>query len=121
MLFSVRAPVGRLNVTKDRVVIGRGLAAINQKEGCQSYLFYLLKERFFKDNVVGNGAIFASISKDELLGLKFVVPDKSLILRFNNLAVQLDEKIAALDSQIKLLKQARDCLLPKLMSGELEV
>lgn len=121
VLFSVRAPVGRLNVTKNKIVIGRGLAAINQKDGCQSYLLYMLKERFFKDDVVGNGAIFASISKDELLRLKFVVPDKSLILRFNNLAVQFDAKIAALDSQTKLLKQARDRLLPKLMSGELEI
>lgn len=121
VLFSVRAPVGRLNVTKNRIVIGRGLAAINQKDGCQSYLFYLLKERFFKDDVVGNGSIFASISKDELLGQRFIVPDKGLIMRFNDLAVQLDKKIAALDSQTQLLKQARDRLLPKLMSGEIEV
>ena len=121
VLFSVRAPVGRLNVTKNRIVIGRGLAAINQKDGCQSFLFYLLKERFFKDDVVGNGSIFASISKDELLGQRFIIPDKGLIMRFNDLAVQLDKKIAALDSQTQLLKQARDRLLPKLMSGEIEV
>lgn len=67
ILFSVRAPVGRLNLTRNRVVIGRGLAAINHRLGKQSYLFYLLKEHFFKDDVIGNGAIFASISKDELL------------------------------------------------------
>lgn len=52
ILFSVRAPVGRLNITKNKVVIGRGLAAINQADGCQSYLYYLLKNRFFKDNIV---------------------------------------------------------------------
>ena len=121
VLFSVRAPVGRLNITKNKIVIGRGLAAINHKAGCQSYLFYLLKERFFKDDIIGNGSIFASISKDELLGQKFVVPDKDLILRFNGLVAQIDEKIAGLDGQIELLKEARDRLLPKLMSGEVEV
>ena len=121
VLFSVRAPVGRLNVTKNKIVIGRGLAAINHKAGCQSYLFYLLKERFFKDDIVGNGSIFASISKDELLGQKFVVPDKDMILRFNGLVTQIDEKIAGLDGQIELLKEARGRLLPKLMSGEVEV
>ena len=121
VLFSVRAPVGRLNITKNKIVIGRGLAAMNQKDGYQSYLFYLLKERFFKDDVVGNGSIFASISKDELLGQIIVVPNKDLILRFNGIATQLDEKITALDGQIELLREARDRLLPKLMSGELEV
>ncbi len=44
ILFSVRAPVGRLNITKNKIVIGRGLAAINHRSGMQSYLFYLLKE-----------------------------------------------------------------------------
>ena len=121
VLFSVRAPVGRLNITKNKIVIGRGLAAINQKDGYQSYLFYLLKERFFKDDVVGNGSIFASISKDELLRQRFTFPAKDLIVRFNNLVAQLDKKIAALDSQTELLKQARDRLLPRLMNGELEV
>lgn len=121
VLFSVRAPVGRLNITKNKIVIGRGLAAINHKAGCQSYLYYLLKERFFKDDIVGNGSIFAAISKDELLGQKFVVPVSGLVLRFNSLAAQIDEKIAALDSQTELLKEAHDRLLPKLMSREVEV
>ena len=43
ILFSVRAPVGRLNLTKNKVVIGRGLAAINHRRGAQSYLFYIFK------------------------------------------------------------------------------
>ena len=44
ILFSVRAPVGRLNITKNKIVIGRGLSAINHKEHLQSFLFYLLKQ-----------------------------------------------------------------------------
>lgn len=121
ILFSVRAPVGRLNFTKNKIVIGRGLSAMNHKQGKQSYLFYLLKERFFKDDIVGNGSIFASISKNELLSQQFIVPTQELIEAFNNVANNIDEKIAVLDSQISLLSQARDRLLPKLMSGELEV
>lgn len=121
ILFSVRAPVGRLNITKNEIVIGRGLAAITHKLGYQSYLFYMLKERFFKDNLVGNGAIFASITKDELLNQMFINPDEELVRKFNETAKNIDDKIKALDSQTELLKQARDRLLPKLMSGEIEV
>lgn len=117
ILFSVRAPVGRLNVTKNKVVIGRGLAAINQTDGCQSYLYYLLKNKFFKDNIVGNGSIFASVSKDELLNQKFLIPERNLMMQFEKIVSQMDKQIENLDSKNKKLIEARDRLLPKLMSG----
>lgn len=119
VLFSVRAPVGRLNITKNNIVIGRGLAAIKHIKGYQSFLFYLLKERFFKDNIIGNGAIFASITKEELLNLEFLIPSDNLIQRFNSLAKNMDDEIMNTDEQIRLLTEARDRLLPKLMSGEI--
>ena len=121
VLFSVRAPVGRLNITKNKVVIGRGLAAMTHKKGYQSYLFYLLKERFFKDNIIGNGAIFASISKNELHNLDFITPTDDLAVRFNTIAGNLDDEIMKADTQICLLTEARDRLLPKLMNGEIKV
>lgn len=121
ILFSVRAPVGRLNLTRNRVVIGRGLAAVNHRLGKQSYLFYLLKEHFFKDDVIGNGAIFASISKDELLAQQFTIPVSNLIEQFNVIVNDMDGRIAELAEQVTLLIEARDRLLPKLMSGEIEL
>lgn len=121
VLFSVRAPVGRLNLTKGKIVIGRGLAAINHRQGFQSFLFYLLKEHFFKDDIIGNGSIFASISKGELLNQKFLIPSSDLVKRFDGIASGLDQKIDALSEQTRLLTEARDRLLPKLMSGEIEV
>lgn len=121
ILFSVRAPVGRLNFTKNKIIIGRGLAAINHKAKCQSFLFYMLKDRFFKDDILGNGAIFASISKDELLNQQFVIPNDELLQKFNTIASGIDAKIAAADAQMQLLTQSRDRLLPKLMNGELDV
>lgn len=121
ILFSVRAPVGRINITKNKIVIGRGLAAINHKFGYQNYLFYLLKERFFKDNLIGNGSIFSSISKDELLAQKFMVPVDSLVKYYNHIAENIDLKIFALDTQIKVMIEARNRLLSKLMNGEIEV
>lgn len=121
ILFSVRAPVGRINITKNKIVIGRGLAAINHKFGYQNYLFYLLKERFFKDNLIGNGSIFSSISKDELLAQKFMIPVDSLVKYYNHIAENIDLKIFALDTQIKVMIEARNRLLLKLMNGEIEV
>lgn len=121
ILFSVRAPVGRINITRNRIVIGRGLAALKHKSGYQSYLFYLLKHCYFKDNVVGNGSVFPAISRDELLKQNFLIPPTQLIQAFDDLAERLDQRIATLDKQMRLLEQVRNGLLPKLMSGELEV
>ena len=121
ILFSVRAPVGRLNITKNKIVIGRGLAAMNHKDGFQSFLFYMLKDRFFMDNIIGNGSIFASISKAELLCQEFIVPPMKTIKAFESFASKLDKKIESVDTQIRLLTEARDRLLPKLMSGEIDI
>ena len=121
ILFSVRAPVGRLNITREKIAIGRGLSAINSKQGLQSFIFYLLKNKFFKDDIVGNGAIFSSITKNELLEQKFLIPDEMTSRLFDVVVKEVDKKIECLDSQINYLTEARDRLLPKLMSGEIEV
>ena len=81
----------------------------------------MLKEKFYKDNIVGNGSIFASISKNELLAQEFIVSNDELAKQYNAIVSDIDKKIESLDSQLLFLKEARDRLLPKLMSGELEV
>jgi type I restriction enzyme S subunit len=121
ILFSVRAPVGRINITKNKIVIGRGLAAINHREGLQSFLFYMLKNRFYKDDLIGNGAIYASITKSALHSQEFLIPSDNLANKFNSVAKSIDQQITNADQQIILLKQARDRLLPRLLSGEIEV
>lgn len=119
ILFSVRAPVGRINMTNNKVAIGRGLASINHKKGFQSFLYYLLKSFFFEENIIGNGAIFASISKEDLYNLLFLIPDEKLVVDFNKVASNIDGKIKNINNQIHILIEARDRLLPKLMSGEI--
>src|SRR5690606_12121295 len=58
ILFSVRAPVGRLNIANKKIVLGRGLSAIRHKDGQQAFLWEQLRNRFTKDDMMGNGAIF---------------------------------------------------------------
>lgn len=121
ILFSVRAPVGRLNITMNKIVIGRGIAAINSKQGYQSFLFYMLKEKFYKEDILGNGSIFSSITKKELLKLQFVIPVFELIEKYEKIVEPIDKDIVVLNKKVQGLKEARDRLLPKLISGEIEV
>ena len=66
ILFSVRAPVGRVNFTKWKSCIGRGNAGIFAKNKEQNFLYFLLKylEKSIKLNATGT--IFTSINGNEL-------------------------------------------------------
>lgn len=121
ILCSVRAPVGRLNLTRDKIAIGRGLSAMRSRAGHQSLLFYQLDALFVEEDMIGGGAIFASVGKKELFGQLVLQPCTNIAGTFNRLAADLDAQIENLDSQNQELAKARDLLLPKLMSGQLDV
>lgn len=121
ILCSVRAPVGRLNITLDKIVIGRGLAAVRSKTQSQSFLYFQLKNFFFKDDLIGSGSIFASVTKTDLENAELINPSQNLIDEFQKISEPTDEQIRVLSLQNQKLKQARDLLLPRLMSGEIAV
>ena len=121
ILFSVRAPVGRLNIANEKIILGRGLAAINHKKGWNNFLLYQLQKIFFEDNLMGGGAIFSSVTKKDVERIKLIHASEELTRQFNEIAFNIDEAIKVLTKQNKSLKEARDILLPRLMTGMIDV
>ena len=121
ILLSVRAPVGRINITLDRIVLGRGLSAVRSKTGNQSFLLYALKEHFYAEDIIGTGAIYAATNKKELGAQLLMVPTERIIGEFEDISAPIDRQIANLYKSIEHLTKARDLLLPKLMNGTLAV
>ena len=121
ILFSVRAPVGRINITTDKIVIGRGLSAIRSKLGQQNLLFYALKSHFFKEDMIGGGAIFAAITKKDLHGVELMQAPDRIAEMFMEHVRPIDIQIENLQQTIDDLIQARNLLLPRLMNGEVTV
>ena len=121
ILFSVRAPVGRINIAPDKIIIGRGLAAIRSRTDQQNFLFYALKNWFFKEDIMGSGAIFAAITKKDLHGVELLQTSDQIAKMFMAHVVPIDLQIEKLHQSNEQLTQARDLLLPRLMSGEMEV
>ena len=121
ILFSVRAPVGRINFTNEKICIGRGLCAFRSKMGFQNYFYHQLKEFFFTEDVIGNGAIFNAVTKVELMKVKLKTPRKKIQKEFEDEAQQIYNLILNLTKQNTKLREARDILLPKLVNGEIEV
>lgn len=75
ILFSVRAPVGDVNVATEKSCIGRGVAALRMKNGNNDYLYFLLKkhQRYFKG--ISGGTTYESINKDQIENIELVIPD----------------------------------------------
>ena len=121
ILISVRAPVGRINIANTRLIIGRGLSAIRHRDNLQSFLYYQMKNIFLEENTMGSGSIFNAIIKEDLYKLKFLLPDKELDKNFDTLISPIDREIENLSQKNTNLRYTRDLLLPKLISGEIDV
>jgi type I restriction enzyme S subunit len=122
ILLSVRAPVGTLNQAMEKCCIGRGLAALREKEGSISFLWSQMeyfKQIFDRRNT--SGTTFGSITKDDLFGLKLCIPDKEVLEKFKKIADPFHEKIIVNSKQNQKLSELRDWLLPMLMNGQVSV
>ena len=121
ILFSVRAPVGRMNIADKKIIIGRGLSAIRHNDGCQAFLWEQLRNRFTEDDMMGNGAIFAAVTKDDMQGIELIHPPSSLVAAATEHLDPIHSEIGALTKQIQNLLRTRDLLLPRLLSGQVKL
>ena len=121
LLFSVRAPVGRINVAPSRTILGRGLCGIRHRFDHQHFLFYQLKENFKKEDSMGGGTIFKAVTKREMLGVRVLVPNGDLERAFEERVEPGEVLIESLTKRNAALREARDLLLPRLISGDLDV
>ena len=122
ILMSVRAPVGDLNVAHNDCCIGRGLAAIHSKTNHQSFILYTmfsLKKQL--DVFNGEGTVFGSINRNSLNDMPILIPDDEQIEKFELIVAPMDAAIRNNYEGICRLQAVRDSLLPRLMSGELDV
>ena len=120
ILLSVRAPVGDINIAKEKCCIGRGLASIHGKY--QSFVFYTVESlKPVMNRFNGEGTVFGSINRKELEGLKIVVPPLTIQKEFNSITNIFDREIYNKSIESVTLCHLRDTLLPKLMSGELKI
>ena len=83
------------------------------------YAFLMLKEHL--NNIGSNGATMTNVNKSKFESISLLIPTGNLISSYNDKAKPYFKNIRQLSSQIRLLTEARDRLLPKLMSGEIAV
>ncbi len=121
-LLSVRAPVGDVNKATADCCIGRGIASLRHKSGCEAYTYYTMKRlgQYFS-NFDTEGTVFGSINQKDLKAIKIISPNSEILKIFSKIAGSFDHQILNHEKQINTLTQLRDTLLPKLLSGEIDL
>lgn len=123
-LISVRAPVGAQNMARVKCCIGRGVAAFRYKTNSSFYTYTYFKLRSLMEEIKqfnDEGTVFGSISKSDFENLITSIPNDKDVIKFENEAKPINDKIINNCEQIKTLEKLRDTLLPKLMSGEIRI
>jgi type I restriction enzyme S subunit len=122
VLLSSRAPVGYIALAKVPVSINQGFIAMKCAKKLSPYFvinwtYYTLEEIKAR----ANGTTFAEISKAVFRPIKVIVPNKSIIQSFNDIAKPIYDRIAENERNISSLASTRDLLLPRLISGKLRI
>ena len=73
------------------------------------------------DGYNGEGTVFGSINGKALNSLRVGLPNTDDIVKFETIAAPFDQQILSNVTQERNLANLRDALLPKLMSGEIDV
>lgn len=110
ILFSVRAPVGDINIANTKICIGRGLASLRAKNGNNIFLFYLL--HYLRNEIINNesGTVFGSVNRDDLDSLNVLVPELYEQRAIASILSSLDDKIDLLHRQNKTLEALAETL-----------
>jgi len=122
LLLSSRAPIGYLALAQVPLAINQGYIAM-LPGGLLPPLYLLFWCRQNMENIKGraNGSTFMEISKKAFRPIPALVPSEDVMNAFLNLASGLFERLVENEKQAKNLEAIRDTLLPRLISGQLQV
>lgn len=88
-----------------------------------SYIYQYVKTRYFKETInnYGMGAAQPNISGEQIESIKIIIPENKIINKFSLLADSMIDEMLILRSKNQILQETRDLLLPRLISGKLNV
>lgn len=122
ILMTSRASIGFFALMDQSVCTNQGFISVIPRADC-SRMFLLQNLLGRVEEMIGlaTGSTFKEISKKTFRALPIVWPTDDLLKLFENRAYHLIQQVRLIKKQNRQLVQARDLLLPKLMSGQLDV
>lgn len=122
ILFSSRAPIGYIAIASNTVTTNQGFKSIipNTNVGT-AFVYYFLKQALPTIEGMASGSTFKEISGSGMKSVPAVIPDNETLHKFSEFCKPLFKQQAVMEAENRRLSGIRDALLPKLMSGEIDV
>ena len=114
---------GYSSYLSETAIISSGFAGFTACKDCYGFVYATIASKGFDEekNRYATGATQVSLTNEGLKKIQVVLPTIDVAERYSRIVEPYIAKAEQLKCSIKLLSQARDRLLPKLMSGEIEV
>ena len=123
IILSLTGNVGRVCIVVGRdYLLNQRVAKLASAES-QAYVYFLFRSKTMKDRMVGisKGTAQKNLSPIETGKLKIKIPPTNIMSQFEENAMDLLNVIVSNNEQTQNLISLRDSLLPKLISGEIEI
>ena len=122
VLMSCRAPIGYVSINTIPTAVNQGF--ITMKHSGDFHPLYVLNWINANMHEIHNragGATFAEITRKAFKEIPFLKPANNVMRKYGEIAEPLLREIEQLTLQTKNLQVVRDLLLPRLISGELQI
>lgn len=122
VLFSSRAPIGYIAIATDEVTTNQGFKSVVPKQEIGTpFVYFFLKNTLPVIEGMASGSTFKEVSGSTMKKVPAVIPDAETLAKFSNFCAPIFAQQRILEEQNQSLAILRDNLLPKLMSGEIDV
>ena len=122
ILFSSRAPIGYISIAQNQICTNQGFKSVipNSDIGT-AFVYFLLKDKISIIENRASGSTFKEATTTLMNSIECDIPDKMSLEKFNKQCNAIFSMQETLQKENQKLASLRDTLLPKLMSGEIEV
>ena len=121
VLLSFKLTVGRVAITNGEMTTNEAIAHfVSDNKAIVEYLYCYLKN-FNYQTMGSTSSIATAVNSKIIKGMPFIVPNDTELTTFHNIAEPMFTQIKTNQEEINKLTDMRDTLLPKLMSGEIDL
>lgn len=121
VLFTSRAPIGYISIAQNDICTNQGFKSLVPKKAGTCFLYCFLKYVTPEIENKSTGSTFKEASGSLMKSLQVIIPEQKAFEEFEAIVSPLFARIESLERENSHLSTLRDTLLPRLMSGELEV
>lgn len=121
ILFTSRAPIGYISIAQNDICTNQGFKSLVPRKAGTCFLYCFLKYVTPEIEKKSTGSTFKEASGALMKSLQVIMPDQKVFEEFEEIVSPLFARIESLEKENSRLSLLRDTLLPRLMSGEIEI